>query len=40
VASHLLGHVVGSWGAVAIVTIVAIAAYARILQRDRALAAG
>jgi hypothetical protein len=40
VASHLLGHVVASWGAVAIVTIVATAAYARILQRDRTLAAG
>jgi hypothetical protein len=27
VASHLLGHVVGAWGAVAIVTVIATAAY-------------
>jgi hypothetical protein len=30
VASHLLGHVVGSWGAVAIVTVVATGAYVGI----------
>jgi hypothetical protein len=33
VASHLLGHVIGAWGAVTLVTVVATAAYARMLQR-------
>jgi hypothetical protein len=33
IASHLLGHVIGAWGAVATVTVAATAAYARILQR-------
>jgi hypothetical protein len=30
IASHLLGHVIGAWGAVAVVTAVATAAYAAI----------
>jgi hypothetical protein len=30
VASHLLGHVIGAWGAVAVVTAVATAAYAAL----------
>jgi hypothetical protein len=33
IASHLLGHLIGAWGAVATVTVVATAAYVRMLQR-------
>lgn len=38
VASHLLGHVIGAWGAVAVVTAVATAAYVAILGRPAGLA--
>jgi hypothetical protein len=34
-ASHVLGHLIGAWGAVALVTAVATTAYARILQRSQ-----
>jgi hypothetical protein len=33
VASHLLAHVTGAWGAVALVTAVATGAYLALLQR-------
>jgi len=34
-ASHVLGHAIGAWGAVAVVAAVATAAYAAILQPAR-----
>jgi hypothetical protein len=40
VASHLLAHVTGAWAAVAIVTAVATAAYAAILQRPAPVLSG
>ena len=40
VASHLLGHVIGAWPAVAAVTVAATAAYGRLLIRKPALSPG
>lgn len=40
VASHLLGHVIGAWPAVAVVTAIATASYVALLQRRPALASG
>ena len=34
-ASHLLGHAIGAWGAVAVVTVVATGAYVAILEPAR-----